>query len=91
MLTQKISKNFKKDIKKAHRQKKDLELLAKIMRDIIFQKQLDPIYQDHPLKGSWKGCRDCHITNDWVLIYRLLLDEQAVIFERLGSHAELFK
>ena len=39
--------------------------------------------------GSYRGRRECHVEPDWLLIYKLLDDE--VIFERTGSHADLFK
>lgn len=60
------------------------------MYDLLSENVLDPMFQDHPLKGSLKGYRDCHVTNDWVLIYKILPSEQSIRFERLGSHAELF-
>ena len=90
MLTQKLSKSFKKDVEKARRQKKDLELLVRVMHTLLSEKPLDPIFQDHPLKGNWKCFRDCHVTSDWVLLYRFLSDENAIKFERLGSHSEFF-
>ena len=90
MLKPKLSKSFKKDIKKAQRQKKDLEKLNHIMLTILSEQSLDPIYHDHPLGGDWKGYRDCHVTNDWVLIYKISRDDQAVLFARIASHAELF-
>ena len=42
----------------------------------------------HPLKGAWKNYRDLHIEPDWLLIYRA--DETSVLFERTGTHADLF-
>jgi mRNA interferase YafQ len=90
MFKSKFSKNFKKDVEKARRQKKDLELLSKVMYTLLSENQLDPIFQDHPLKGRWSGYRDCHVTSDWVLIYIILSEERIIKFERLGSHAELF-
>lgn len=45
-------------------------------------------FSDHPLKGEWKGYRDCHIAPDWILIYRATRTE--LILARTGSHADLF-
>ena len=45
-------------------------------------------YRDHPLKGSFKGCRDCHIEPDWLMIYRL--NDAALYLERTGTHADIF-
>jgi len=41
-------------------------------------------YRDHPLKGGFKGCRDCNIALDWLLIYRL--NDEALYRERTGAH-----
>ena len=90
MFRPKISKNFKRDVEKARRQKKNLELLDKVIHVLLSGGQLDPIYQDHPLKGKWQGFRDCHITSDWVLIYKISPDEKIIRFERLASHAEFY-
>jgi mRNA interferase YafQ len=44
---------------------------------------------DHPLKGEWKGWRDCHVAPDWIIIYRKTADE--LILVRTGTHADLFE
>ena len=82
---------FLRDQKKAHLQKKDFNILNEVMRLLIQESPLDPKHKDHPLVGDWKGCRDCHVQNDWVLIYRINKKTGTIIFERLGSHSELFK
>ena len=33
---------------------------------------LPPEYADHPLRGQWADCRDCHIRGDWLLVYRIV-------------------
>lgn len=50
---------------------------------------LPPENKDHALKGNFKGCRDCHIEPDWLLIYRRGYD--ALYLERTGSYADLFE
>jgi len=44
----------------------------------------------HFLEGNYKDCMECHIENDFLLIW---IDENSNIIEllRLGSHSELFK
>jgi mRNA interferase YafQ len=46
-------------------------------------------FRDHKLQGNFAGCRKCHIEPDWLLIYRIVKNE--VIFERTGTHSDLFK
>lgn len=48
-------------------------------------------HQNHPLQGEWDGAYECHINNDWLLIYELNANSDALTFVRLGSHAQLFK
>ena len=54
--------------------------------------KLDDIYCDHSLIGNWDGYRECHITADWLLIYRVKEGESIELLElaRTGSHSELF-
>lgn len=50
---------------------------------------IPPKYKPHILLGDYKGCMECHIEGDFLLIW---VDEQNDIIElvRLGSHSELF-
>ncbi|OGJ51687.1 addiction module toxin RelE [Candidatus Peregrinibacteria bacterium RIFOXYB2_FULL_32_7] len=59
------------------------------MTFLIQGEKLPDIYKDHKLKGKFKNKRECHIEPDWLLIYEF--GENYVIFERIGSHAELFE
>lgn len=90
MLTPCKAGQFKKDQKRAEKQGKDFELLHEVLKILIEGKPLPHKYQDHPLTGPWKGYRDCHITNDWVLIYKVDKKNKTLLLQRLGSHSELF-
>lgn len=47
-------------------------------------------WKDHELKGSeWKGCRECHVGGDLLLVFRFGQDG-SVVFVDAGSHSELF-
>ena len=90
MLTPKTCKQFRKDVEKAKKQKQPVEELHKVMELLCKEKPLDVKHRDHSLKGEWTGRRECHLTSDWLLIYRIAKEENAIYFERLGSHSELF-
>ena len=47
-------------------------------------------YQDHVLKGNWKGYRECHVKPDVLLIYKIENDELTLTLVRTGSHSDLF-
>jgi len=40
------------------------------------------------VKVEFAGRRECHIEPDWLLVYRL--EPGVVIFERTGTHSDLF-
>jgi len=80
---------FKKDYKRIRKQNKDLSKIRTVIERLAAGQLLEPKYHDHQLSGNWKGHRDCHIEPDWILIYRITVDD--LYLERTGSHSELFK
>ena len=57
--------------------------------DLLLNEQPLPIaYNDHPLKGDWKGFRDLHIEPDWLLLYRV--EGSELQLARTGAHSDLF-
>jgi mRNA interferase YafQ len=91
MYNAKTSNRFKRDYKLAKKQGKDLDKLATIMRILADGDTLSPQYREHRLTGNWKNRKECHIEPDWLLIYKIDNDNNAIIFERTGSHSELFR
>lgn len=81
---------FKRDLKLANKRKKNLGLLQKIMESIAREEPLSQKLKDHILTGNWKNHRELHIESDWLLIYKLVPDENVVIFVRTGTHSDLF-
>ncbi len=87
----KFSKQFKKDLKKAKKQKRPIEELLKVIELLAQGKKLDIKYKDHSLKGQYKNARECHIQADWLLIYEYIGNVLVLSLNRLGTHTELFK
>jgi mRNA interferase YafQ len=87
MLKSRFGAKFKKDFKKIKKQGADLEKLKKVMEKLQRQETLEKKHRDHDLIGNWNGFRECHIENDWLLIYKI--EEDQIIFARTGSHSEL--
>ena len=88
MLTPIRSGAFKRDVKRAEKRGKDMAKLRAVLLLLIEGRALSVSYQDHPLRGDWKGYRDVHIEPDWVLIYRTAGNELRLA--RTGSHADVF-
>ena len=83
--------SFKKDIKRAKKQNKELDKLFKVIENIANGEKLDEKYRDHALKGKYEGCRECHVEPDWLLIYEICDDVLVLMLYRVGSHSDLFK
>lgn len=62
--------------------------IKSVMADLINEKPLDAKHRNHKLKGSFAGYWECHITPDWLLIYKK--DNTHIYFARTGTHSDLF-
>ena len=89
MLKPITTKRFEKDLKRMLKSGKDKNKLKKVMTLLIHEEELSVKYREHQLKGNFKNRNECHIEPDWLLIYQISDDK--IIFERTGSHSDLFK
>ena len=87
----KVTGQFKKDLKLAKKQGKNLDKLFDVVERLANGEVLEAKYRDHDLSGDYKGCRECHIDPDWLLIYEIFDDILVLLLNRVGSHSELFK
>ena len=87
----KFSGQFKKDLKLAKKQGKNLDKLFDVVERLANGEVLEAKYRDHDLSGDYKGCRECHIDPDWLLIYEIFDDVLVLLLNRAGSHSELFR
>ena len=85
------SKKFKKSLKKVTKQGKDINKLLDVVDKLATKETLEPKYKDHALYDDkrFKGCRDCHIEPDWVLIYKYLEEEIVLLLVNTGSHSDI--
>lgn len=90
MLKIRYHSTFKKDYKKIVKRGYDVHLLETVIDLLVEQKPLPEKYRDHNLIGNYSGCRECHITPDWLLIYEINEDELVLYLTRTGSHSDLF-
>ena len=86
----KRTSQFKKDFKKYCNDKAKLIALKTVLTQLKENGTVDKEYLPHPLKGNYKGTLECHIGNDFLLIW---IDENnsTIKLVRLGTHSELFK
>lgn len=87
----KFINRFKKDLKLAKKQGKDIDKLFNVVEKIANDEPLDEKLRDHLLMGNYKGTRECHIERDFLLIYEKFEDILVLTLIRTGSHSDLFK
>jgi mRNA interferase YafQ len=84
------SNQFRKDLRLSVRQGKDIKLLEKIIIKLANDEPLPENHRDRALKGNWIGHRECHVTPDWLLVYRKSdNDKLLLMLIRLASHSNL--
>ena len=88
MLPLRPTSQFKRDLKKAVKQCRDLDKIMQILEKLAIPEPLPEVFRDHKLKGDWRDFRECHIEPDLLLIYTITDFELRPA--RLGTHSELF-
>lgn len=87
----KFTSQFKKDLKLAQKQNKELDKLFEVVNILADGGTLDAKYRDHDLSGNYKGTRECHIEPDWLLVYEIRDEVLVLMLYRLGTHSALFR
>lgn len=96
MLEANFTPQFQRDAKRLKRKHVDLAPLAEVI-DLVIQDSPESLnelrrhHNLHSLKGDWSGSRECHVANagDWLVIWRE--GNGIAVFQRTGSHDELFR
>ena len=86
----KPTSRFQKDLKRIQKRGYQIQLIKEVVRKLSDGETLETKYKDHPLSGDYAGCRECHITPDWLLIYEIYEDELILYLTRTGTHSDLF-
>lgn len=82
------SSKFLKQYRLAKKRGIDLTKIDTVITLIASQKRLDAQYKDHILIGNYSGLRECHVFNDYLLVYAI--NDTSMCFKLLGIHSDLF-
>ena len=83
-------KRFRKSLKKMLRRGKDINKFETVVSMLARGEALPSKYKDHALTGDLAGLRDCHIENDWLLLYYIEDNILVLTLSDTGTHADLF-
>jgi len=73
-------------MKRRNLPKSELDEVVKLLSE---EKPLLPKHRDHPLKGNFRGYRECHIRPNWLLIYKVDKEVLLLVLVRTGTHSDL--
>ena len=90
MLKVRYTAKFKKDLKLILKRGYDPKLFEEVLFLLREGKPLAEKYKDHPLRGIYTGHRECHLTPDWLLIYKTENDLLTLSLTKTGTHSDLF-
>lgn len=82
--------SFKKDFKRIVKRGYNIRLLEEVIEMLANSRPLPEKHRDHGLSGDYEGFRECHITSDWLLIYKIQSGELILFLSRTGTHSDLF-
>lgn len=95
MLRPERTLHFKRDYKRLQKKHFNLDLLDEVLFLIVqntfeSRAELRRHHNMHRLSGDWSGSDECHVANagDWFVVWRT--EGDAAIFQRTGSHDEIF-
>ena len=83
----KTTKQYRKDLKRLLLRNFNLSKLDVLINLILNKNDLGQ-YGCHFLSGKYLGFIDCHVENDWILIYQMT--RTTLILIRTGTHSDLF-
>ncbi len=90
MLKIRYETGFKRDFKRLKKRGYDIYLMEEVIGLLVNEEKLPIKYKDHKLSGDYEGFRECHITSDWLLIYRINDNDLELLLTRTGTHSDLF-
>jgi len=86
----KYTNRFSKDLKLIKKRGYNLKLLEKVVEILINREKLSVKNKDYALKNKYLGCRECCITSDWLLVYKIKDEELILLTTKTKTPSSLF-
>ena len=86
----KYTNRFSKDLKLIKKRGYNLKLLEKVVEILINSEKLPVKNKDYTLKDKYLGYRECCITSDWLLVYKVIDKELTLLSTETKTPSNLF-
>ncbi len=84
------TKRFDKSVEKMKKRGLPMDDLRHVISLLMQTGTLPAQYRPHKLSGNLKGKWECHIKNDWLLVWEQHDEELLLIMIDTGSHSDIF-
>jgi mRNA interferase YafQ len=84
------TRGFERDVQKCIRRGWDMKALGDILRLLECYGTVPSEYRPHKLSGRFNGLWECHVKDDWVVVWRRDAGRLVLILTGTGTHDDLF-
>ncbi len=84
------TQEFDKDVKRCKQQGRNMQHLKDVVDLLIEDGRVPDEYNPHLLHDRYAGLWECHIEDDWLLVWRQNDNRLTLLLTNTGSHKELF-
>ena len=86
----KYTNRFSKDLKLIKKRGYNVKLLEKVVEILINSEKLPVKNKDYSLKDKYLWYRECCITSDWLLVYKIIDEELILLTTKTKTPSSLF-
>jgi len=83
------TRQFQRDLRRLERSGFTLSKLESVIDLLAAGKSLPQTCKDHELKGKLEGIRECHLSPDWLLMYKKEAKALLLYLLRTGTHRDV--
>ncbi|MBQ0142064.1 MAG: type II toxin-antitoxin system YafQ family toxin [Prevotellaceae bacterium] len=85
-----FTKNFSKDVERCRKRGYNMTKLRDVLDILIETGSVPSQYRPHKLSGNRDGEWECHISPDWLLVWKQNDQELTLLMLNTGTHSDLF-
>lgn len=90
MFTLRTTREFDASLRRCIRKGRDIEIFRETANILAEEGCLPPEYSPHKLTGIFSGYWECHMEDDWLLVWKQDDDKLILTMTNTGTHKELF-
>ena len=90
MYTLQVTPQFKRDVKRCKKEGRNLKDLWGVVEMLLRDGFVPESYNPHMLEREFAGYMECHIEDDWLLVWKQNDRKMTMLFTNTGTHDNLF-